>query len=57
MFKYRHSILFFCLASSLSGQPLQPFPLSHVRLGEGIFQDSMEVNRRVLDEIGVERAL
>ncbi|MEI7909385.1 MAG: beta-L-arabinofuranosidase domain-containing protein [Verrucomicrobiota bacterium] len=57
MSNYRHLLPLFCLTSSLLGQPLQPFPLSQVRLGEGIFKDSMEVNRRVLDEIGVERAL
>ncbi|KAB2641266.1 MAG: hypothetical protein DVB25_02350 [Verrucomicrobia bacterium] len=53
----QYTSLFFCLTSCLLGQPLQPFPLSQVRLGDGIFKDSMEVNRRVLDEIGVERAL
>ena len=57
MFIFRHTVLFCCLATSMLGQPLQPFPLSQVRLGDGIFKDSMAVNRRVLDEIGVERAL
>ena len=37
--------------------PMKPFPLSQVRIGEGIFKDSMDVNRRVLDEIGDERSL
>ena len=36
---------------------MTPFPLSQVRLGEGVFKESMEVNRRVLDEIGADRAL
>jgi len=57
MSKLPSAFLLFCLAPCLLGQPLKPFPLSQVRLGEGIFKDSMEVNRRVLDEIGVERAL
>jgi DUF1680 family protein len=57
MFKHISVLLVFCLAPCLCGQQLKPFPLSQVRLGEGIFKDSMEVNRRVLDEIGVERAL
>lgn len=45
------------LANSALALPVQPFPLAQVRLEEGIFKDSMEVNRRVLDEIGDERAL
>jgi DUF1680 family protein len=38
-------------------EPTKPFELSQVRLGDGIFKDSMEVNRKVLDAIGAERAL
>jgi DUF1680 family protein len=49
--------IFLCLAAIASASPMQPFPLSQVRIGDGIFKDSMDVNRRVLDEIGVERAL
>lgn len=36
---------------------MKPFALSQVRIGGGVFRDSMEVNRRVLDGIGPERAL
>jgi DUF1680 family protein len=36
---------------------MTPFPLSQIRLGDGVFKDSMEVNRRVIDEIGDDRAL
>ena len=45
------------LASGVHASPMQPFPLSQVRIGDGVFKDSMEVNRRVIDEIGDERAL
>lgn len=45
------------LVSGLSAEPLKPFALSQVRLGGGVFKDSMEVNRRVFDEIGPERIL
>ena len=57
MTKLPSAFLTFFLAPCLLGQPLKPFPLSQVRLGEGIFKASMEVNRRVLDEIGAGRAL
>ena len=53
----RFTLMFLALAAVASAAPMQPFPLSQVRLGEGIFKDSMNVNRRVLDEIGVEHAL
>ncbi|MBM3964293.1 MAG: hypothetical protein FJ308_04390 [Planctomycetes bacterium] len=33
------------------------FPLSQVRISEGVFRESIEVNLKVLREIGVERAL
>jgi DUF1680 family protein len=45
------------LAASALAAPMTPFPLSQVRIGDGIFNDSMDVNRRVIDEIGDERAL
>ena len=51
------AVLAIPLLSGLSAEPLKPFALSQVRIGGGIFRDSMEVNRRVLDEIGPERAL
>ena len=51
-------LIILCLAAVAAGEsPQRPFPLAQVRLGDGIFKDSMEVNRRVLDEIGAERAL
>ena len=50
-------IFFPLLASVLAAEPMKPFTLSQVRIGEGVFKDSMEVNRRVLDGIGPERAL
>lgn len=52
-----HALLFLCLTVGVFGETMTPFPLSQVRLGEGIFKDSMEVNRPVLDEIGADRAL
>ena len=36
---------------------LVSFPLSQIRISEGVFRDSIEINLRVLREIGVERAL
>lgn len=36
---------------------LASFPLSQVHISEGVFRESMEVNLKVLREIGVERAL
>jgi DUF1680 family protein len=45
------------ITGSLSADVMTSFPLSQVRLGDGIFKDSMDVNRRVIDEIGDERAL
>lgn len=45
------------LVTSAFATPMKPFPLAQVRIGDGIFKDSMEVNRRVIDEIGDERAL
>ena len=33
------------------------FPLSQIRISEGVFRESIEVNLKVLREIGVERAL
>lgn len=45
------------MASAAAADPMKPFPLSQVRIGKGIFKDSMDVNRHVIDEIGDERAL
>ena len=36
---------------------LSAFPLQHTRLLDGPFKTALEVNRRTLDDIGVERAL
>lgn len=53
----RTLFLFTALAAGVHASPMTPFPLSQVRLGDGVFKDRMEVNRRVIDEIGDERAL
>ncbi len=53
----RISLILVVVAGVAMALPTQPFALSQVRLMDGIFKDSMEVNRKVLDEIGVERAL
>ncbi len=45
------------ISASCYGGTMTPFPLSQVRLGAGVFKESMEVNRRVLDGIGADRAL
>ncbi len=53
----RTPLLLAALATGALALPTKPFALSQVRLTDGIFKDSMRVNRKVLDEIGVERAL
>lgn len=45
------------LVGGVLATPMAPFPLSQVRIGDGVFKESMEVNRRVIDEIGDDRAL
>ena len=49
--------LFAATAGEIVADPVAPIPLSRVRLLDGPFRASMLVNRKVLDEIGVERAL
>jgi len=53
----RFLLLLSCLTCAATAAPLTPFPLTQVRINQGIFLDSMLVNDRVMDEIGVERAL
>jgi DUF1680 family protein len=36
---------------------MRSFPLASIRLADGMFKKAMEVNRRVLDDIGADRAL
>ena len=45
------------LARPAAAAPMQSFPLSAVRLTDGIFKTATDVNRKVLDDIGAERAL
>jgi len=49
--------LFFASVSLACAEPVEFFPLSAIRLGEGVFKESMTTNLRVLEEIGVGRAL
>lgn len=51
------SFILMALTGVAPALPTQPFWLLQVRLTDGIFKDNMEVNRRVLGDIGVERAL
>jgi uncharacterized protein len=41
----------------LSAERLEPFPLSAVRLGPGIFREQEEINARYLDSLSVDRLL
>ena len=54
---HRPIFILTALAATACADSMQPFPLSQVRLGDGIFKHSAEVNRRVIDEIGDDRAL
>ena len=45
------------LAATAGAAPVHSFPVGAVRLTDGMFKRAMDVNRRVLDEIGAERAL
>ena len=50
-------LILISISASCYGGTMPPFPLSQVRLGARVFKESMEVNRRVLDGIGADRAL
>lgn len=45
------------MAAGADAAPMQAFPLTAVRLTDGMFKKAMDLNRKVMDEMGPERVL